>query len=145
VTAEPSRLLDVNVLVALTWPQHIHHRRAHAWLSSYDGQWATTPLTEAALIRLSMNPRVVGTAVTAAEALALLATLRRHPRHRFIEDGSSLAEPAIDLRRLAGHAQVTDLHLVNLCAERGILLATLDAALAEALQPDDRRHLELVP
>lgn len=145
VTDEPVRLLDVNLLVALTWPQHVHHRRAHSWLTQYDGPWATTPLTETALVRLSMNPRVVERTVTGAEALELLARLRRVPAHRFVEDGSSLAQPRIDLRRLAGHAQVSDLHLINLCATAGYRLATLDRGLADALQLPDRRHLELLP
>jgi len=145
VTAEADALLDVNVLIALTWPQHVHHQRAHDWLASHPGRVATTPVTESAFVRLSMNPRVVGSPVSAAEALALLDALRAHPDHRFVEDGSSLADPSIDLRRLAGHGQVTDLHLVNLCATAGLRLATLDAALIAALEPEDRRHILTLP
>lgn len=26
-------LLDVNVLIALAWPTHIHHEAAHAWFN----------------------------------------------------------------------------------------------------------------
>ena len=27
-------LLDVNVLVALAWPNHVHHTQAHRWFSA---------------------------------------------------------------------------------------------------------------
>lgn len=144
MTADVPALLDVNVLIALTWPQHVHHSRAHDWLSSRPGQWATTPLTEAAFVRLSLNPRLVGATVSAAEALALLERARRQSEHVFVPDDSSLAEPGIDLRRLAGHGQVTDFHLVNLCGKNGMRLATLDGSLVEALEPEDRRHVELL-
>ncbi len=145
MTAEQAALLDVNVLIALTWPQHIHHARAHQWLSASPRSWATTPVTEAAFVRLSMNRSVVGSPVSAPEALGLLDAIRTHPDSVFVPDDSSLAEPVIDLRRLASHSQVTDFHLVNLCAGAGLRLATLDATLVQALEPEDRRHVELLP
>lgn len=53
--------------------------------------------------------------------------------------------PIIDIAPLTGHQQVTDLHLVNLCARAGLTLATFDAALPTWLVPADRRHVELLP
>ena len=39
-------LPDVNVLVALAWPVHVHHDLVHEWLAGHgDQQWATCPLT----------------------------------------------------------------------------------------------------
>lgn len=137
-------LLDVNVLIALVWPQHLHHTQVHAWLAQHNGRFATTPLTEAALVRLSLQPFITGTAVTAAEALALLAGLRAHPQHHFVRDDSTLADPAISLTRFATTRQVTDLHLVNLCAVHELVLLTLDRAIPEALQEPDRRFVSVL-
>lgn len=134
-------LLDVNVLVALAWPQHLHHSRAHAWLGSHPGKFLTTPITESALIRLSLNRTVTGSDVTPGEVLALVAAVRRHPQHRFLPDDSSLAAPLISMSRLATARQTTDLHLVNLCALHSVVLITLDRRVTEMLEPADRRHV----
>ena len=38
-------LLDVNVLIALAWPTHVHHETAVDWFTSRSGQpWATTAI-----------------------------------------------------------------------------------------------------
>lgn len=44
-------LLDVNVLLALAWPNHLHHGLAQSWFrkSLTDG-WATCSLTELGFI-----------------------------------------------------------------------------------------------
>ena len=44
---EPIALLDVNVLIALIDPQHVHHERSHRWFQAHGGHgWATCPLTQ---------------------------------------------------------------------------------------------------
>lgn len=139
----PTVLFDVNVLVALSLPAHVHHRAAHRALADLRS-WATTPLTEAALVRLLMQPQVAGVPLTGADALGILAGMRGDPRWRFIPDTSSLADPTIEPAVLMGHRQVTDLHLVNLAAASGCVLATFDAALAASLAPEDRRYVELL-
>lgn len=144
MTTEPVFVLDVNVLIALANEHHVHHAAAHAWFPSV-GAWATTPMTEAAFVRLQSNPAVTGKDTSCTAAVAALEAMRRHPRHRFIHDDSSLAAATIDLANLLGHRQVTDFHLVNLCARRGAVLATFDARIGAALAPDDRRLVQLVP
>lgn len=44
-----------------------------------------------------------------------------------------------------GHRQVTDLHLVNLAASRGAVLATFDSAFHTWLAPKDRPHVVTIP
>ena len=136
-------LLDVNVLMALTNPNHVHHHLAHRWFADLTG-WATTPATEAALVRLTLNPTVMGRPVEPAEALTVLTGLRQLPRHRFQPDDASLAEPAVDLAPWRGHAQTTDFQLINLCARHGLVLATFDRKLAACLLPADRRWVEVI-
>ena len=140
----PLYLLDVNVLIALAWPNHLHHARAQVWWAGVE-RWATTPVTESAFVRLSVNPAVVGRGVTVAEALALLRAVRSTPGHVFIPDESSLVSARVDLSRVATSRQITDAHLVNVAAGAGAVLATLDAEIVELLAPADRALVALVP
>ena len=46
-------LLDANVLIALTTPEHTLNNRAAAWFRA-GHKFATCPITQGALIRLSL-------------------------------------------------------------------------------------------
>ncbi len=144
MTAEPY-LLDLNVLIALAWPQHVHHERAHDWFGSLTASWMTTPVTEAGFIRLSMNPLVVTETISMSTALSMLAAVRSVNRHEFLPDGSSLAAPRIALSAVATSRQVTDAHLVNLAAVSGAILATLDRGIELMLAPSDRGFVAVLP
>lgn len=137
-------LLDANVLLALSLPTHQHHHDATSWFAVRP-EWATTPLTEAGYVRLMTNMRVVGYAIPADQVVDALREMRRVAGHAFLADDSSLAEPVIDIARLAGTKQVTDFHLVNLAARHGMLLATFDGSLRRSLAMDDRRHVLVIP
>jgi len=133
-------LLDVNVLLALSLPRHQHHAGASDWFDAGQ-QWATTPITETAYLRLMLNPRVVGYDISASQALAALSAMRQLPGHSFVVDTSSLAAPAIDVTFLAGTKQVTDFHLVSLAVGNSMQFATFDASLSRALAQSDRGHV----
>ncbi|MBD0023543.1 PIN domain nuclease [Gordonia pseudamarae] len=133
-------LLDVNVLLALTWDQHIHHVIAHERFSELDN-WYTCPATEAGLLRLLLTERVVGRKVSGGEALGQLDAIRKVPGWGFLADSGSLAAPSIDTRVLMGRRQVTDLQLVNLAASNDTTLATFDAALRSSLMPADQSRV----
>ena len=130
-------LPDVNVLVALAWPNHLHHERARAWFERGHRQgWATCPLTESGFVRVSSNRKVVPAARRPAEAIGLLRELTGLPGHVFWADDTSLARSRwIAPERLLGHGQVTDAHLVALCLRRRGRLVTFDRGLAEVLPP----------
>ncbi len=56
--AEPIALLNVNVLIALIDPQHVHYEPCHHWFQAHGGHgWATCSLTQNALLRILGNPR----------------------------------------------------------------------------------------
>ncbi|CAN5730648.1 type II toxin-antitoxin system ribonuclease VapC29 [soil metagenome] len=119
-------LLDANVLVALASPDHVHHGHAHAWFAA-SGQFATTPLTQLALVRLLMR---FGTPV--AQAVAALDIVRAHDRHTFWSD-----DVWVDVASMAaviGHRQVTDAHLVALARRYEGRLATFDRGLVAVHQ-----------
>ncbi len=137
----------MNVLVALAWPNHVHHRRALRWFEggASAGGWATCPVTEVGFVRVSSNVRAIPDARSPAEAIALLARIRALAGHVFWPDDVSPTDvhaPAFG--RLVGHRQVTDAHLLTLAQRQGGRLATLDRGLLE-LAPDDPIAVELIP
>ena len=141
------RLLDVNLLVALTWPHHIMFAAAQRWFGAVhaDG-WATTPVTEAGLVRLSMNPVVAGQGPSWTAAVELVRRLRTVEGHHRWADGVDLIDdPVVRRARIVGHRQVSDVLLVAEAARHGGRLATVDAGAIEALHPDDRHLVEVVP
>lgn len=66
-------LPDVNVLIALTWPTHVHHATARQWFErKASSGWATCPITQLGFARVSSNPKIIRDAVTPREATAML-------------------------------------------------------------------------
>ena len=50
-------LLDVNVLVALLDPQHVHHDPANHWFAQHSSAgWATCLLTQNGVLRILWHP-----------------------------------------------------------------------------------------
>ena len=140
-------LLDVNVLIALAWPSHLHHRAAQAWFARHAARgWATCPLTQCAFVRISSNPRIVAEAVTPKEALALLERITALKHHVFWADDRPVFE-AGDGLLLVGHRQVTDAYLLGLARRRGGRLVTLDRGVGALLPAGDgsRDLIEFVP
>jgi uncharacterized protein len=121
-------LLDVNLLVSLAWPNHVHHRAAPRWFRRRAGRpWATTPCTEAGVVRVSSNASAVPAAVTPTEAVALLDRMREAAGHRFLPDDVPLVVgPHVPAERMATCRQVTDAHLLALARRHGARLATVD-------------------
>jgi toxin-antitoxin system PIN domain toxin len=130
-------LPDVNVLVALAWPNHIHHERARQWFEeSHRGGWATCPLTESGFVRVSSNRKVTPAARRPEEAIRLLRELTALAGHAFWTDDISIARSRwIAAERLMGHGQVTDAHLVALSLRRRGRLVTFDRGIVEVLPP----------
>jgi uncharacterized protein len=130
-------LLDVNVLIALAWPNHVSHSAAHRWFEQYAPQgWATCPMTQAGFVRVSSNPAIVTTVVPPREAHALLARMTGHPHHRFWPDDVSLeALPGEIVASLVGHQQVTDAYLLALSLAHQGRLVTFDRGIRQ-LVPD---------
>jgi uncharacterized protein len=137
-------LLDVNLLVSLAWPNHVHHAQARAWfLGREEEPWATTPFTEAGFVRVSSNASAIPAAVTPTEAVALLDHMREVSGHRFLADDVPLVVGAhVASERVATYRQVTDAHLLALARRHGARLATLDRGIAGLAGGED---LLLVP
>jgi toxin-antitoxin system PIN domain toxin len=143
-----AHLLDTNLLIALAWPQHIHHESAHDWFDKVGhSAWATCPLTQLAFVRLSSNPRIIPEAVSPREALEILKRITELSGHRFWRDEISPLEAAVfGSIALVGHRQVTDAYLLALAQHHDGRLATLDAGIAELIpmHKNRSRHVTLV-
>jgi toxin-antitoxin system PIN domain toxin len=142
-------LLDVNVLLALAWPNHIHHDAAHSWFASRTGQpWATCPLTQAGFVRISAQPTATKQVVPMRECVEILASSTNSREHQFWPQVHPVtALPREILRRLVGPNQVTDALLLDLAIRQGGKLATFDQRI-ENLLPADSPHracIEILP
>ena len=126
-------LLDVNVLLALSWPSHLHHSQAQSWFAeNRKAGFRTCPLTQIGFVRISSNPSFTKNAVTPAAALSLLAGMTSMAEHDFWPDNLTLGEAFPKNALLTGHRQVTDAYLVGLARERGGVVATLDRGILAA-------------
>jgi toxin-antitoxin system PIN domain toxin len=125
-------LPDVNLLLALAWPNHQFHAAARSWFRGLDADWFTCAVTELGFVRLSANPAFTRHARTPHESTLLLAMMTSHVRHRFVGDSISLADRSFEAiaPRLQGHRQVTDAFLVALAHTLALRLATFDTRLA---------------
>ena len=74
-------LPDLNVWLALAWPEHGHHHQAvQYWEQQAAEQVLFCTVTALGLVRLVCQPKLMGPAVkTAAEASALLQAFCRQP------------------------------------------------------------------
>ena len=76
-------LLDVNVLIALFDPGHLHHEAAHGWFASAEPRaWASCPLTENGFVRVLSNPGYPGRRTTVADAVGRLRRFTETSSHK---------------------------------------------------------------
>lgn len=133
-----NQLLDVNVLVALAWPNHVHHAAARAWFAAnhLDG-WATCSVTESGFIRVSSNRRVNPDARPPSEAALVLERMCAITGHALLADDVRLSQHREELQRWVHRSSgVTDAHLLLLARKHGGSLVTFDrgvAAMADGL------------
>jgi uncharacterized protein len=133
-------LLDVNVLIALAWPLHVHHVVAHDWFENVGQKsWATCPLTQLAFVRISSNAKIVSAAVSPRAATKALSEMIALSGHTFWPDDLPVNGLAsFNSNALVGHRQVTDAYLIELAKRHKGKLATLDAGLADLLPQSER-------
>jgi uncharacterized protein len=124
-------LLDVNVLIALSWPTHVAHEKVQQWFGKHGrAAWATCPFTQMAFVRILSNPAFSPDALTTADAFQLLGSNLKHPGHRFWPDDIGLLEATRSFQgQIAGHQQVADAYLLGLAQHHKEKLATLDVGM----------------
>jgi toxin-antitoxin system PIN domain toxin len=127
-------LLDVNVLIALIDPLHIHHLQAQTWfLREGKDDWATCPLTENGTLRIVGDKRYANSPGSPVIVAEVLSRLRSVGRHSFWPDDISLLDPKLFVfGQLDSARHLTDSYLLGLAVSKGGMLATFD----RHLKPD---------
>jgi uncharacterized protein len=135
-------LLDVNVLIALSWPSHRFHAVAQGWFNRNAVKgWATCPLVQAGFVRIVSNPAFSTRSVSVQEAIQALTLSLKHPRHQFWADDIPITGGLAGVvNKIQGHQQVMDAYLLVLAMKHKGKLATLDTKIA-ALGPKDAVEL----
>ncbi len=122
-------LADVNILVALTDENHVHHTMVFKWYGTTGRHdFGVCAFAEAGFLRVATNPKAGSRSVE--EAANVLASLSDNEGYRFwpISEGwASLVEPFYE--RVFGHQQITDAFLLGLVVKEGGVLVTLDKAI----------------
>lgn len=136
-------LFDVNVLVALFDPHHVSHASAMAWFKDHGGSgWASCPITQNGCMRVMSQTgyRNQMPVVLVAERLREATC---HEAHEFWPDELSLLDAAwIDVTRIHGPRQLTDVYLLALAVSHRGRLVTFDRGIAlDAVAGAQKRHL----
>jgi uncharacterized protein len=131
-------LLDVNVLLAIAWPNHQFHLAAVERIENTTDRWATCALTQLAFIRLSSNPAAIPEATSPADAAALLGAMVADPQHVYLASLPSPVEKEFHgiFEKILGNKQVMDIYLLGLARRHRATFLTFDAKLQGLCDPD---------
>jgi uncharacterized protein len=123
-------LLDVNVLVAWGWSDHVEHERTVRWIAAVKKQDTTVLLTSAipqlGFVRVSVQR--TGGRVTVHEVSKVLDDMVNSlgTRHTFLPDDRSARNFPTWCRSAP---RTTDAHLLQLAEAHGAKLITLDTGI----------------
>ncbi|MBI2298316.1 MAG: PIN domain-containing protein [Armatimonadetes bacterium] len=131
-------LPDVNVLVALHWPNHPHHELAQEWFGDHgSAAWATCPITQLGFVRVGSNPSLSPGFLRTTNAWRWLKDIAAHPGHVFWPDDLDPRACPGAFSRVVGHKQFTDAYLLALARHHGGCLVTFDRGLRSLAEPGD--------
>ncbi len=121
-------LLDLNVLIALSDTEHMHHQKARSWLASSRGKrLGICALTEAGFLRVTTNSAFRSSPRSMLQAIAILKALKERDDYWYcpiVESWVTLTAPFAT--RINGHQQVTDAYLLGLAIQENGQLVTFD-------------------
>jgi toxin-antitoxin system PIN domain toxin len=140
-------LLDVNVLIALFFPEHVHHELAHDWFAGerVDG-WATCPTTENGFVRVGSQLASEDGPLRPQELIERLERFCSSRQHRSWQDTISLRDSSLFVPEwIAGHRNVTDVYLLGMAKANGGRLVTFDGHIpVKAVKGATASHLEVI-
>jgi len=131
-------LLDVNVVIASVFADHVMHLPARRFVESLE-RFYTTPTVQGGFLRFAtrslknergeqQQPRLA-----MAEALAKLRELTGTDGHAFVSDDAPFTD--LGLRSMQGHRQWTYAYLLHLARKHGLMLASLESRMANLDDP----------
>lgn len=140
-------LLDVNLLIALFDPDHVHHELAHDWFADNRSRgWATCPLTENGFLRVLTNPAYRSPVPVSSGLVERLRAFCGTRGHQFWPDDVSLRDRKLfAATSLVTHRQLTDVYLLGLAKHHDGVLATFDRTIpVRAIVDGTRELLEII-
>jgi hypothetical protein len=118
------------------------------WFKTHASRgWATCPLTQAAFVRVILQPAFSGKPLTAGEVIDLLAQTTAHAHHRFFPIDFDITQvQATCTGSLLGHRQITDAWLLTTAIRHKAKLLTLDQGIQSLLATREERavHLQIL-
>jgi toxin-antitoxin system PIN domain toxin len=139
-------LFDVNLLLALLQPDHVHFDRAQEWwgANKHHG-WASCPLTQNGFVRI-VSQQTYRKPLPTAEAVMRLAEQIGQTDHVFWSDDVSITDRAVfDPSGILGPNQITDAYLLALAVTNGGRLATLDRSVPlRSVRRATSQHLAVI-
>jgi uncharacterized protein len=126
-------LLDVNVIIASVFADHVMHLSARHFVESLD-QFYTTPTVQGGFLRFATRPLKNERAdqqkprLSMAEALAKLREFTEAEGHVFVSDDVPFTD--LGLRSMQGHRQWTDAYLLHIARKHRLKLASLESRMA---------------
>jgi uncharacterized protein len=139
-------LFDVNLLLALLQPDHVHFDRAQDWWQANQHHgWASCPLTQNGFARI-VSQQTYPKPLTTAEAILRLAEQIERTDHVFWPDDISIADLEVfDPSGILGPGQITDVYLLALAVKNGGRFATLDQSVSlRAVRGAETQHLAVI-
>jgi toxin-antitoxin system PIN domain toxin len=135
-------LFDVNLLIALGDPFHVHHERAQRWMHSISGNpWATCPMVESGFLRIVGATSYYKSPGPPQVARGILKAICAQPGHQFWPDSISLC----DYAALPPSRQLTDFYLLALACHHQAKFATLDRRIDPSLIPGGEKAYFVIP
>jgi toxin-antitoxin system PIN domain toxin len=131
-------LLDVNVIIASVFADHVMHLPARRFVESLDGFY-TTPTVQGGFLRFATRPlknergEQQQPRLTMAQALAKLREFTEADGHVFVSDDAPFTD--LGLRSMQGHRQWTDAYLLHIARKHNLVLASLESRMANIDDP----------
>jgi uncharacterized protein len=131
-------LLDVNVIIASVFADHMMHGAARSFVERLE-RFHTTPMTQGGFLRFATRPwknerkEEQPPRLTMAGAQAKLREFTEADGHAFLPDDAPFTE--VGLRSMQGHRQWTDAYLLHLARQHGLALASLENRMANLDDP----------
>jgi toxin-antitoxin system PIN domain toxin len=131
-------LLDVNVVIASVFADHVNHPQARRFVESLE-RFFTSPTVQGGFLRFATRPlknergELQQPRLTMEEALAKLREFTETDGHVFISDDAPFTD--LGLRSMQGHRQWTDAYLLHLARKNTLALASLESRMATLEDP----------
>ncbi len=131
-------LLDVNVIIASVFADHVMHLSARRFVESLD-RFYTTPTTQGGFLRFATRPLKDERGdqrqprLKMSEALTKLREFTDSEGHIFLSDNVPFTD--LGLRSMQGHRQWTDGYLLHIARKHGVRLASLESRMATLDDP----------